>query len=189
MSKERKPFIEALIKAQYDVLSSKDNKERLLFTIAGIKDGHFYNHTGTDFGLFDDEVEDVEFIVKEDLKLGRITGVKLGRIQAKMNQFFADYYGIGNEVDDHVKEEEKEDSDEKEESPKKSKKGNKKEKSKVEEPTSDTNDETPNVDAMVDACKECIKNGKFKKAKKLIAKLDGKIAKKLAKKLMKAEGK
>ncbi len=194
MTKEKKPFIEAFVRAQYDVLSSKDNKERLAFTVAGIKDGHFYNHAGIDFGLFDDEVEDTEFISKEDLKLSRITGVKLSRIQAKLDKFFSEYYGLGNEQSAVADEDAAE--DEKEVAEKKDKKAKKAENQELDDAVDEvveksTPEPEPTIDleAVEKACKKAIKKGDYKLAKKLIEKIEHKdLAKKMNKKLKKAQG-
>lgn len=165
-------MIEALTKAQYGSLGAKDNKERLRFTIAGIRDGKFYDSVGTDYGTFDKDCEDEEFISASDFKLSRITGAKIQAITAKMNSFFTAYFNedepdiAGDNLPEPTSEDEV------------------LEPIKEEAPAESAEDEI-DVDAVKDACKQAIKDGKFKKAQKLIDKLGG--HKKLQKKLDKAQ--
>ena len=94
MSKE---MIKAHIVAQYAVLTSKDNKERLKYMVAGIKDGKFFDYAGTDYGMFDENAPDTVFIPDSDLSLSRITGVKLAGITLSMQKFFENYENGGSE--------------------------------------------------------------------------------------------
>jgi len=160
-----KKMMEAYVKAQHAVLTCKDNKERLRYTVAGIKDGKFYDHSGTDYGMFDEKAPDAVFIPESDLELSRITGSKLATITIKMQKFFDTYNGDTNENEDT--------KDETSDSTKKSDKDETT--AKVEE---------VDTDAVEKACKKAIKKGDVKKAQKLIDKLGG--HKKLQKKLDKA---
>lgn len=166
-----KSMMEAYIKAQHAVLTCKDNKERLRYTVAGIKDGKFYDHSGTDYGMFDENAPDTVFIPESDLELSRITGTKLAGITLKMQKFFESY-----NTDEDVS---TEDADEPKE--KKAKK------SKSSEADAEASDEEPEIDteAVEKAVKKAIKKSDFKKAQKLIDKLGG--HKKLQKKLDKAQ--
>ena len=140
-------------------LTAKDGKERLRFTVAGVKDGKFYDAVGTDYGTYDGE--DVEFITEEDLNVSRLTGVRLEKIKQRADAYFSGTPFKSNEpvAEAYFSDEQTEED---------------------EQPEID-------VDALVSACKKAIKDGKFKKANKIIEKLDGhKVAKKLAKKLRKA---
>ena len=155
-----KSMIGAFAQAQILALSAKDNKERLRFTIAGCKDGKLYDHSGTDYGVYDPEAPDAIFIPDTDLQLSRITGVKLEGIARKMTEFFSD-------VEPAV--EEPTDTD-----------GDRGDAIVDSEPVDEID-----VEAVEDACKKAIKKGKFDKAQKLIDKLGG--HKKLQKKLEKAQ--
>jgi len=84
-----KSHIEAFVKAQYNALLSKDNKDRLRYIVAGCKDGRLYSNTGTDYGEFD--APDTVFSESTDLDLSRVTTVKLNTINDKMLAFFAEY--------------------------------------------------------------------------------------------------
>lgn len=159
-------MIQAMIKGQYNALNAKDNKERLRYMVAGIKDGKFYDFVGTNYGVFDENVEDTEFIKESDLELSRITGAKIASITIAMQKFFDTYNGV-------VTEEENE--PETEALPK-------------TELTKDTNvaEEEADYEALEKACKKAIKKGDVKKASKILKKLEGrKSHKKLSKKLKK----
>ena len=149
-----KSHIEALINTEYEVLKAKDNKERLKFMVAGIKDGCFYNHAnGAIYGEFDTEVPDTVFISEADLEMFRVTSTKIVGITLAMQQFFVDYNG----ADEPTVE---------------------------DEPTEPTvEEEAIDTEAVEKACKKAIKKGDFKKAQKLIDKLGGhkKLQKKLDK--------
>lgn len=177
-----KKHIEAVVRAQYKAMNAKDNKERLKYMIAGIKDGKFYNYaSGEKFGVFDLNVPDTVFIPEETLDLARVTGAKLATLTQNMERFFDEYYG-----------QEREDTD-----PTRNPLDDEPEGGLEDEPKSDTagkeleeavkfSDEV--VDDLVAECKKAIKKGNFKKAHKILAKLDGyEPHKKLAKKLKKAE--
>ena len=84
-----KSHIEAFVKAQYNALLSKDNKDRLRYIVAGCKDGRLYSNTGTDYGEID--APDTVFSESTDLDLSRVTTVKLNTINDKMLAFFAEY--------------------------------------------------------------------------------------------------
>ena len=176
-----KSMIQAFALAQMLAMVAKDNKERLKYTIAGCKDGHLYDHTGQDYGLFNADAPDTVFIPETDLELQRITGVKLQGIQKKAQDFF-DKYGAEPTTGDEDENENAENGA--------STGGEKSEKDEVsKKPTNDTENTEDKVDydALATACKEAIKSGKIKKATKLLAKLEGqKTHKKLAKKLAKA---
>ena len=159
-----KKMLIALAITQMNSLSAKDNKERLKFTIAGCKDGKLYDHAGTDYGVFDENAEDVIFIPDTDLQLSRITGAKISGITQKALAFFAQYAEAKPADDDGSDEDESE--------------------------AGQDEDDTDEVDyaAVEKACKKAIKKGDLKKAKKLLAKLDGQDChKKLSKKLDKAQ--
>ena len=157
-----KSMVQAMIKGQYNALNAKDNKERLRYMVAGIKDGKFYDSVGTDYGTFDEDVEDVEFITEKDLNLSRITGSKIASITIAMQKFFDTYNGIAAPTD--VETTEQPDT-------------NELEASEMGE---------PDYEALEKACKKAIKKGDIKKATKLLAKLDGQDChKKLSKKLKK----
>jgi len=155
-----KKMIEAYVKAQHAVLTCKDNKERLRFTVAGIKDGKFYDYSGTDYGVFDENAPDTVFIPESDLELSRITGSKLATITLKMQKFFDAYFGEG-EADEVIDVEVVVGSEATEEG------------------------EEIDTEAVEKAVKKAIKKEDFKKAQKLIDKLGG--HKKLQKKLDKAQ--
>ncbi len=146
-----KSHIEAFTKAQYEALT-QTNKERIPFTIAGCKDGHLYDLSGRDFGEFNLDAPDTEFITVKDGELSRITKVKILAITNTMKKFF-DTYGA-NPV------EAAEQSDPG---------GGDKDKAEID------------TEAVEEACKKAIKKGKFDKAQKLIDKLGGhkKLQKKL----------
>ena len=155
-----KSMIASLVKAQFAALNAKDNKERLRYTVAGIKDGKLYDAVGTNYGVYDENAEDTVFIEDSDFELSRITSAKIKNVTDKMLAFF-------NETDEVVETKEVEETDE------------------VVEPEVV---ETKEVDfeAVEVACKKAIKKGNVKKASKLLAKLDGQSCyKKLAKKIMK----
>jgi len=158
-----KTMMRAFIVAQYASLTAKDNKERLRFTIAGVKDGKLYDHVGTEYGTFDEKAPDAIFIPDTDLQLSRITGAKIEGINKKMTDYFAEYFG---------------ESDEKQE-------GAFGEPSDVADVMPEHLEPEIDTDAVEKACKKAIKKGDFKKAQKLIDKLGGN--KKLQKKLDKAQ--
>ena len=153
-----KQHIETLIKAQHAVLTCADNKERLRYTVAGIKDGKFYDHSGTDYGVFDEDAPDTVFIPEADLDLQRITGAKLKSIAGKMTAFFEAYNSNEPAEIDEVIE---------------------------DEAPAEPAEEAIDMDALEKACKKAIKGEKFGKAQKLIDKMGG--HKKLQKKLDKAQ--
>lgn len=165
-------MIQAMIKGQYNALNAKDNKERLRYMVAGIKDGKFYDFVGTNYGVFDENVEDTEFIKESDLELSRITGAKIASITIAMQKFFDTYNGVvvkedaGPETTDVI------DSDE----------------DASDDVITDGTaaDEEADYQALEKACKKAIKKGDVKKASKIIKKLEGrKSHKKLSKKLKK----
>lgn len=87
-----KKMIEAFCKAQYNALNAKDNKERIGYMIAGIKDGKFYDlKTDTDYGVFDETIPDTVFIPESALEIQRVTGAKLATFSVAMNKFFEKY--------------------------------------------------------------------------------------------------
>ena len=149
-----KKHIEALITAEFVVLSAKDNKERLKYIVAGIKDGKFYDYAGTDYGIFDEAAPDTVFIEESDLELSRITSSKITTITMNMKKFFTEYNGENVEVNPQDNEDEKIDGD-----------------------------TVIDTEAVEKACKKAIKKGDFKKAQKLIDKIGGhkKLQKKLDK--------
>ena len=156
-----KKHIEAFIKAQFASLGAKDTKERLGYTVAGIKDGKFYDLKGrTDYGSIED-AEDCVFIPEDTMQLSRITTVKINAITANMNSYFA--VGTTEEAEEAVEAEEAEEAEEE----------------AIEYAEVD-------YDALSKACKKAIKKGDVKKASKLLAKLEGQDChKKLSKKLSK----
>jgi len=161
-----KSQIEAFAKAQMKSLVAKDNKDRLKFTIAGCKSGHLYSHDGTDFGLFDVDAPDTEFITQEDLNLSRLTTSRLQKISALAATFFNTYGDNQTSV-------EQSDEDKKPTKP-------------SEQPANDVSEPVDN-EALAKACKKAIKKEDFQKAQKLIDKMtDTEASKKLAKKLKKA---
>ena len=150
-----KKHIEAFIKSQYQTLGARDNKERMKFVVAGIKDGHFYNHMGTDFGEFDAEAPDAVFIQEADVKLSRIVGSKILKVTKAMDDYFKEYYGVEEDEPEEVETE--------------------------EEPTEEAEIDE---DAVKQAFKKALKKGKLKKAQKIVDMLpDGKLKSKLEKKL------
>jgi rubrerythrin len=166
-----KSMIEAFIKGQYNAINAKDNKERLRFTVAGIRNGRFYALDGTDYGLFDENAPDAEFIVLKDLELSRITGAKIQNITNKMLDYFNKYGVHKNEgtTDEKVNDSDTEATTEN---------GSKM--------VSDESQDVLDVDAVVKECKKAIKKGKSKKALKLAQKIemvDVKTFKKLMKKI------
>jgi len=160
-------MMEAFVRGQYKAMTAKDNKERLRYAVAGCKDGHLYNHSGTDFGLFNEDAPDAEFITEKDLTLSRITGSKLQQIADKMEKFFATYgSNSGEQVEDEPTKDAEAGTD-------------------LHEDESETDDVTFDVESAVKACKKAIKKGNDKKALKLIASLEDAGFKKEAKKLSK----
>jgi len=148
-----KNMIEALVKSQYNGLNAKDNKERLGYMVAGIKDGKFYDHTSnTDYGVFDANAEDAVFIPESDLELSRITGAKIATVTVAMQKWFDTYTGNGNGAEVPAEE-------------------------------SEVADEEIDTEAVEKARKKAIKKGDLDKAQKLIDKLGGhkKLQKKLDK--------
>ena len=170
-----KSMIEAFAKAQYRALNAENNKERIGYMIAGIKDGKFYDHkTDTDYGVFDDGgvIPDTVFIPESDLELQRITGAKLATLTLNMTKFF-DTYGANPKEAEDVKSDTKDTSGSSDD---------------TDATSADTSESEPAVDydALEKACKKAIKKGDVKKATKLLAKLDGQDChKKLSKKLKK----
>ncbi len=163
-----KSYIVGLIQSQYGGLVAKDNKERLRHLVAGIKDGKLYSHSGADYGMFDENAEDVEFITDADLALSRVTAIKIRSITNKMQTFFAGYGlgGLAGKLDDEGTDTEDVTTEEHAE---------------VEVPPI-------NVQAVTEAFDTALENGKLKKARKLLNKLNeaGVKTKKLEKKLKKA---
>ncbi len=160
-----KKHIEALITAEFVVLSAKDSKERLKYIVAGIKDGKFYDYAGTDYGIFDEAAPDTVFIEESDLELSRITSSKITTITMNMKKFFTEYNG---EVDEDTMDTDKSSDD------------------VVSDSDDDnTTEDTIDTEAVEKACKKAIKKGDFSKAQKLIDKLGGHS--KLQKKLDKAQ--
>lgn len=163
-----KSHIEAFGRGQLNALIAKDNKDRLKYTMAGCKNGHLYAHDGSDFGLFDVDAPDAEWITPKDLELKRITGVKLESIVKKATQFFADNGDGQTSTDLEVSTDEP--------------------KVPVEEIVEDVKEPVEEIDfeVVAKACKKAIKKEDVKKATKLLAKLEGqpshaKLAKKLGK--------
>jgi len=156
-------MIQAFTKGQYKAINAKDNKERLKFTVAGCRGGHLFAHDGTDYGLFNADAPDTEFITLKDLELSRITGAKIAQITQKMEAFF-DKYGANPTEQPEAKAE-----------------------LETETTSEDAANDEPEIDteAVVKACKKAIKKGNTKKALKLLNKLpeDSKEFKKLSKKL------
>jgi len=167
-----KKQIEKLVKLQYEVLKVQDNKERLRYIVAGIKDGRLYNMVGTNFGEFGEDVPDTEFITEDDLDLSRISSVRISAITLKMSNFFKKYGEVSNDSTNN---------------------DNTTFCNDTCNDASDKEDVTQkelklNVDELIEKCKKAIKKGKFNKAAELITLLgDDKNAKKLSKKLKKAK--
>jgi len=153
--------IQALVEAQYKSLTSKDNKERLRYTVAGCKDGKLYDHAGTNYGVFNEDAADTEFITDEDLSVTRLTGARLSTIAARASKFF-EQYGTNTPSSDS---EEPTDTDNK-----------------------DDEDELTETDELIAKFKKAIKKGKTKKARKLLSEIgeDKKLSKMLKK--LEAEG-
>jgi len=151
-----KKWIKGLIETQYDVLNAPDSKSRLKYIVAGIKDGRFYNHAGTDFGEYDVDSPNTEFIRKDELDLSRLTASRLSQITARMRAFFSEEDTVADPLDMNEPADTCVDGDE-DEKPKKSKKD--------EEAVSLEVD----IDEVVAELKKAIKKGKSKKAKKLLA--------------------
>ena len=87
-----KVMIEAFIKAQYSALNAKNNKERLGYMVAGIKDGKFYDKCGNiDYGTFDVDAPDAEFITQDDVELTRVASTKILSVTENMNTYFREY--------------------------------------------------------------------------------------------------
>lgn len=163
--------ITALVKAQYKALNAKDNKERLTYMIAGIKDGKFYTHAHVaDFGIFDVNAPDTVFIPEKDLELSRITGAKIATITMNMEKFFDAYYGgETTEPQPDIAPETKPETP-------------------IPDPEALKELDEDGVEKLAKACKKAIKAEDFKKARKILSKLDGQDCyKKLAKKLAKAD--
>ena len=167
-----KKHIEAVVRAQFKALGAKDNKERLGYMIAGIKDGKFYTHAhGATFGIFDTEVEDTVFIPESDLELSRITGAKIATVTLNMTKFFDRYYSEDNEEPEKGEASDGDDTT-------------------ADQPAVDSEPELSEgiLEKLAKECKKCIKTEDFKKAKKILVKLEGsEFHKKLAKKLKKAQ--
>ena len=153
-----KTHIQALVGGQYNSLNAKDNKERLKYTVAGCKDGKLYDYAGTNYGAFNEDAPDTEFITEADLNLSRITAVRLKGITERMQNFF-NTYGA-NPVEEATVEDVEE----------------------VEEVVEEDNDE------LIEKFKKAIKKGKAKKARKLLDEIgeNKKLAKMLKK--LEAEG-
>ncbi len=159
-----KNMIIALIVAQFNGLNASTNVERLGYTIAGIKDGKFYDHkTDTDYGVFDETAPDCEFITEKQVNSSRINSTTLAQATIKMQKYFAELSG---EV---VEDETPTTTD-----------GDRGDAISDSEPVEDEID----FEAVEKACKKAIKKGDAKKATKLLAKLEGQDCyKKLSKKL------
>ncbi len=156
-----KNMIIALIVAQFNGLNASTNVERLGYTIAGIKDGKFYDHkTDTDYGVFDETAPDCEFITEKQANSSRINSTTLAQATIKMQKYFAELSGEAPVEDETPTEVEDVET--------------------VSEPVEDEID----FEAVEKACKKAIKKGDAKKATKLLAKLEGQDCyKKLSKKL------
>ena len=154
-------MIEAFVKAQFLALSAKNNKERLGYMIAGIKDGKFYDlTTDVDYGTFDVDAPDAEFITQADLEMSRVATTKIQSVTASMVDYFAKY-NSDEVIDVEVVEDEV-----------------------VED---EVVEDEIDYEALETECKKSIKKGKLSKAQKLLAKLEGQDChKKLSKKLKKA---
>ncbi len=180
-----KSMLEAFCKAQYNALNAKDNKERIGYMIAGIKDGKFYDlSTGTDYGVFDESIPDTEFIPESALEIQRVTGAKLATFSMGMNKFF-DVYGANPKGSKDVDGTDTDSSDDAEDE----RNDTVVDSTSVNDADSDSDSNTPKVDyeALEKACKKAIKKGDLKKAGKLLEKLvDQDCHKKLSKKLAKA---
>jgi len=181
-----KQQIQGLVSVQYDVLNSQDNKERIRFVVAGCREGRLYNMSGTDFGMFNEEAPDTEFITDADLDLSRITGARLSSITKKMKDFF-NKYGVSDVTDSSNDDNDTNDSDSDD-----TNSSNDDVESKKDKKNKVSNDKKKelkvNIDEVVAKCKKAIKKEKFDKARELIKLLgDIDIAKKLSKKLKKAE--
>ena len=151
-----KTMILAFIESQFNMMSAQDNKERLHYIVAGIKDGELYDLSGNTYGKLDG-IEDTEWITKEDGELSRITSAKIGKAKHAFKAFADKVLGVEQEDEPTVKQE--------------------------DEPT--VEDEI-DIDAVVKACKKAIKKGNQKKAMKLANKIetvDVKAYKKLMKKI------
>jgi len=159
-----KTMILAFIESQFNMMSAQDNKERLHYIVAGIKDGELYDLSGNTYGKLDG-IEDTEWITKEDGELSRITSAKIGKAKHAFKAFADKVLGVEQEDEPTVKQE--------------------------DEPTVKQEDEPTvedeiDIDAVVKACKKAIKKGNQKKAMKLANKIetvDVKAYKKLMKKI------
>ncbi|WBC28496.1 hypothetical protein TPMD03_25 [Thiohalocapsa phage LS06-2018-MD03] len=178
-----KGYIRALIEAQVQAASAKDNKERLRYVVAGVKDGRFYTHAGMDFGEFLDKdgntVSDTIFISDTDLQLSRITGAKLKSIETKIKDFFEEHLGDADDSEDVAEQIDDNLDDAEAETP-----------SEDGDVSCDEADDEISSEDLAKEVKKLIKKEKFKAAKLLINKLgdeDKKLRKKLMKKLDKAE--
>jgi len=168
-----KKFISAFAKAQANLLSAKDNKERLQHMIAKIEDGIIYDAKGKAMGNY--EGEDATFITDADLELSRITQVKIQKIKESMlNYFNADTETVDEarqaEEDEEIKDVVTDDvvTD--------------------DVVTDDVDEDLFDEEAVVEAFNKAVKKGKIKKARKLLDKLsenDYPKTKKLEKKLSK----
>jgi len=174
-----KSMTEAFVKAQFRALNAENNKERIGYMVAGIKDGKFYDHkTDTDYGVFNTDSPDTVFIPESDLELQRITGAKLATLTLNMTKFF-DAYGANPTETAEGGEDKTEltpNESHRDEACVKSAEG--------EQPS-----ESVDVDALIKAFAKAIKKGKAKKAQKIINKLGeaGAKVKKLKKELEKLE--
>lgn len=139
-------MIEAFAKAQIKGLSLT-TKDRLKYTIAGCKDGCLYDNMGTNYGLYDNNAPDMEFITAEDLNVSRITASKLAKIKVLSDNFFAEFGAHPTTDLDEALDEAQD------------------EVSPLEEEFAEQVDLVANI-------KKAIKKGKLKKAQKLINTLD-----------------
>lgn len=157
-------YIQAYIKGQFAALSAKDNKERLRFTVAGIKDNKPYDYVGTDYGTLDGTFADVVFFEQDVLELSRITQSRIDTITKNMTDYFAEV-------------EEEDEANEHQEVVEKSEESEEVEKNEQ----GVVGEAEDNTEVLI---KKAIKKGKFKKAQKLLDQIGG--DKKLQKKLDKA---
>lgn len=155
-----KNMIIALIASQFGQLNAKTNVEKLRYTVAGVKDGRFYDYVGTDYGMFDEDAKDIEFLTEVHANATRINATTLAQATVRMQKYFVEYLGTSteDEVPDVVNVQD-------------------------EAPTVDAQ-EGIDYDAVTKACKKAIKKGDKDKAVKLLEKLiDQDSHKKLSKKI------
>lgn len=181
-----KEFLEAIAKAQFASIQQSP-KDRLRYCIAGVKDGKFYDLAGTiDYGVYDADAPDAEFITEADANVSRVTKVKIDTVTKRMEDYFNEH-GINGEhdvfdadsesatTDDSGAEVEQED--------------NTNEGVTTNDTCSSANTCSSDDDGesdKINAIEKALTKGKVKKATKLINELeDGKVKKKMLKKLKK----